>query len=339
MFIQATIAASMLSSLGLAAYAKAPDMTYPPAWGQQTERTVRTSAANANLVPQQKSRFHRHHPRLSGGTGAPPPSQILKLQSDILALRKELEAVRAEVGRPTPERVVLGPSFLQFGVWGTVKPAEKVAGALNLPSLASLAPTPEPLSLPVLTRLEAEAYDRVRLATLYLIKTATVGLTMSLQTPEVAIGRLHPDFRVKLAEAIRLAREKGLEHAGIFSAYRPPAFGVGGFSDKYNSLHSYGLAADIAGIGTVGSSASHIWKRVVDAVGLYLPYGPSNQTEYNHTQLIPNKVAAIRLRGTITANQPKDLHAMWLASGIKDHVMDDVHPISTADRLPENAYP
>ena len=39
----------------------------------------------------------------------------------------------------------------------------------------------------------------------------------------------------------------------MFSAYRPPAFGVGGFSDKFNSLHTYGLAVDMQGIGRPGS--------------------------------------------------------------------------------------
>jgi hypothetical protein len=47
--------------------------------------------------------------------------------------------------------------------------------------------------------------------------------------------------------------------AGVFSAYRPPAFGVGGFSDKFNSLHTYGLAVDMRGIGTPGSAEAELW--------------------------------------------------------------------------------
>ena len=68
---------------------------------------------------------------------------------------------------------------------------------------------------------------------------------MTLQGAELAIGRLHPEFVVRLANAIREARSAGLPFAGVFSAYRPPAFGVGGFSDKFNSLHTYGLAVDM----------------------------------------------------------------------------------------------
>ena len=79
----------------------------------------------------------------------------------------------------------------------------------------------------------------------YLIETASPGFTMTLQGAELAIGRLHPEFVVRLANAIREARSAGLPFAGVFSAYRPPAFGIGGFSDKFNSLHTYGLAVDM----------------------------------------------------------------------------------------------
>jgi hypothetical protein len=79
----------------------------------------------------------------------------------------------------------------------------------------------------------------------YLVETASPGYTMTLQGAELAIGRLHPEFAVRLENAIREARSAGLPSAGVFSAYRPPAFGVGGFSDKFNSLHTYGLAVDM----------------------------------------------------------------------------------------------
>jgi len=61
---------------------------------------------------------------------------------------------------------------------------------------------------------------------------------MTLQGAEVAIERLHLEFVVRLANAIREARSAGLSFAGVFSAYRPPAFGIGAFSDKFNSLHT-----------------------------------------------------------------------------------------------------
>ena len=75
---------------------------------------------------------------------------------------------------------------------------------------------------------------------------------MAKQGSELAIERLHPEFAIRLTKALREARDYGLL-AGIYSAYRPPAFGVGGFSDKFNSLHAYGLAVDLYGIGRPGS--------------------------------------------------------------------------------------
>ena len=143
---------------------------------------------------------------------------------------------------------------------------------------------------------------------------------MARQGAEVAIGRLHPDFIVKLASAVRLAREAGMTGAGVFSAYRPPAFGIGGFSNKFNSLHSYGLAVDMTGIGGAGSRSAKLWQTIVGKVGLYLPYGPSNRKEFNHTQLVPAKMASGTLRHTIAAGEPKDLRQMWLASGISAYV-------------------
>src|SRR5262249_37651509 len=77
--------------------------------------------------------------------------------------------------------------------------------------------------------------DEIAQARAYLVETASPGYTMTLQGPEIAIGRLHPEFAVRLEHAIREARSAGLPFASIFSAYRPPGFGVGGFSDKFNS--------------------------------------------------------------------------------------------------------
>ena len=67
----------------------------------------------------------------------------------------------------------------------------------------------------------------------YLIETASPGYTMARQGPDLAIGRLNPEFAVRLANAVREARQAGLPSAGVFSAYRPPAFGIGGFFDKF----------------------------------------------------------------------------------------------------------
>ena len=339
MIVSAFIAASMLSVSGLA-YAKAPITTYPPAWGQQSERQVRPRVTD-NMIPAKNERrsFHRHlvaKPRgpSGGGTVRLTPS-VTQLQADVLALRRELAAVREQIGRPPLEKPRLAPSFLELGLWGLARPPEKPAGTLFLPSLGLASPPSEPPPLPFLARLEVEAADRVREATLYLIKTATVGVTMARQSPEVALGRLHPDFRVKLAEAIKRAREAGLEHAGVFSAYRPPIFGIGGFSDKFNSLHSYGLAADVAGIGSPGSKPARTWQKIVNAVGLFLPYGAANRSEFNHTQLISSKIAAKQLRGTITAREPKDLPSMWAASGDTKYVKEEARALASAKLLPE----
>jgi hypothetical protein len=67
----------------------------------------------------------------------------------------------------------------------------------------------------------------------YLIETASPGYTMARQGPELAIGRLNPEFVIRLANAVREARQTGLASVGVFSAYRPPAFGIGGFFDKF----------------------------------------------------------------------------------------------------------
>jgi hypothetical protein len=135
----------------------------------------------------------------------------------------------------------------------------------------------------------------------YVIETATPGYTMTRQGADLATERLHPEFVVRLANAIREARNAGLPFAGVFSAYRPPAFGVGGFSDKFNSLHTYGLAVDMNGIGARN--------------GVVCPYGPRHQAEWNHCQPTRLKIvlAANPLRDTVTAEGPSDLEDMFEA--------------------------
>jgi hypothetical protein len=149
----------------------------------------------------------------------------------------------------------------------------------------------------------------------YVINTASPGYTMTLQGAELAIGRLHPEFVIRLANAIREARSAGLSFAGVFSAYRPPAFGIGAFSDKFNSLHSYGLAVDVHGIGRPGSPEAQLWHDVAARNGVICPYGPHDRAEWNHCQ--PSSVKVILpenpLRETITAAGPSDLGRMFEA--------------------------
>ena len=149
----------------------------------------------------------------------------------------------------------------------------------------------------------------------YLVETAHPGGTMLRQGPEVAIGRLNPEFATRLAAAIREARESGLTAAGVFSAYRPPAFGVGGFSDKFNSLHAYGLAVDMHGIGRPGSTQAKLWHTIAAKHGVVCPYGVNNRAEWNHCQ--PTRIKVIRadnpLRKTIKAEGPLTPFGMFEA--------------------------
>jgi hypothetical protein len=147
----------------------------------------------------------------------------------------------------------------------------------------------------------------------YLVETANPGYTMTRQGPEVAIERLHPEFAVRLANALREAREAGLPFAGIFSAYRPPAFGVGGFVDKFNSLHAYGLAVDVHGIGRPGSLEALLFHEIAAKHGVVCPYGPRNRVEWNHCQPTRLKIVLAEnpLRETITAQGPLSLETMF----------------------------
>lgn len=159
----------------------------------------------------------------------------------------------------------------------------------------------------------ASQVDEVAQARAYLIATATPGYTMTRQGPERAIGRLHPAFVNRLATAIAEARANGLPFAGIFSAYRPPAFGVGGFVDKFHSLHTYGLAVDVTGIGAPGTPSALLWHGIAARHGVICPYGPQNLMEWNHCQPTQVKIILVDnpLRETVTADGPIILEDMF----------------------------
>jgi chemotaxis protein histidine kinase CheA len=261
---------------------------------------------------------------------------LLKQVADTERLRTELADIKAQVRRSAPKVAIWG------GVPLTLPPALSAPpsgnpviemATLRIPDVRDdgtppLQPpvNPATASLPAVIREQLPATrppkSAVEEAKAYLVKTATPGGTMMRQGVSVAIDRLHPGFAVKLAEAVKRARDEGLTEAGVFSAYRPPAFGIGGFADKFDSLHSYGLATDITGIGGPGSASAHRWHQIVMDVGLYLPYGPDHRVEFNHTQFIPVKVAPRELRETITADGPIDLRQMWLASGVDVYVTE-----------------
>jgi hypothetical protein len=155
--------------------------------------------------------------------------------------------------------------------------------------------------------------DETARARAYLIETATPGYTMTRQGPERAIGWLHPEFVKRLAAAIAEARGAGLPFAGIFSAYRPPVFGVGGFADKFHSLHTYGLAVDVTGIGAPGTPSALLWHEIASRNGVICPYGPHNLLEWNHCQPTWVKIilADNPLRETVIAGGPISLEDMF----------------------------
>jgi hypothetical protein len=170
---------------------------------------------------------------------------------------------------------------------------------------------------------------------------------MTRQGPAVAIERLHPEFAMRLADAIRAARKAGLSDAGIFSAYRPPVFGVGGFANKFYSLHAYGLAVDMHGIGRPGSADARQWHEIAARHGIVCPYGYRNRAEWNHCQ--PTRLAAVKaenpLRDTIVASGPIDLQRMFetgarfiadIGSALTSVVADRSAPVGHATKSRRN---
>ena len=176
-------------------------------------------------------------------------------------------------------------------------------------------------------RCEASAKEDDRA---YLLETASPGDTMARQRPEIAIARLNPEFVARLAGAIREARVSGLPSAGVFSAYRPPGFGIGGFGDKFKSLHAYGLAVDMTGIGEPGSNDAKLWHEIAGRHGIFCPYGFVSRTEWNHCQATPIKsvIADNPLRKTITADGPVALEEMFK---VGTAVIDDPAAVDEAE--------
>jgi hypothetical protein len=168
-----------------------------------------------------------------------------------------------------------------------------------------------PVDLPC--AVHSQTLTEAATARAYLVETARPGYTMRRQGPELAIGRLHPVFVVRLANAVREAKQAGLAYAGIHSAYRPPAFGIGGFVDKFHSLHTYGLAVDMHGIGGPGTPEAQLWHDIAARHGIVCPYGPQNPAEWNHCQ--PTRVKIILaespLRETVKAEGPISLEDMF----------------------------
>jgi hypothetical protein len=177
--------------------------------------------------------------------------------------------------------------------------------------------------------------DPAERARAYLVATASAGGTMAMLGKVKSLACFHRNFAINLAAAIRDARDHGMADVGVLSGCRPPALGIGGFRDKFNSMHAYGLAADMSGIGTPGSKQAKRWHAIAARHGVACVYGPSNRAEWNHCQGTLLKVAPARLRKTTTAKGPKDLDAMWQAAASIVLAVD--RPIAT--RLPSAQVP
>jgi hypothetical protein len=98
-----------------------------------------------------------------------------------------------------------------------------------------------------------------------------------------------PVFAHNLAAAIQDANAHGM-HVGLESAYRTPGQTGSSFDRSGRSLHSYGLAADVNGIGSPGSDTARQWYQFATAHGLFNPYGYNNKAEFNHYQGINHEL-------------------------------------------------
>lgn len=232
---------------------------------------------------------HRHNARHHH------PSAITRLEGEIAALRRKVD--RIEAPQPSWQASVAIP----FQTVASLGEAAAQA-ALEIPDHLIIKPLSE------LADSIGLAADRA-----YLVATAHPGYTMERQGVVLSIERLHPQFVHRLAAAFRDARRHGI-YPRIFSAYRPPGYGVGGFRDKFYSAHSYGLAVDLVGIGRPGSKTTFAWRKIAAAHGLFGPYSASSRSEWNHFQITPVKMVTLADRGlrrTITARGPVSLQRMW----------------------------
>ncbi len=258
-----------------------------------------TSSADAR-----RYRHHnRHHAELRS-QDVNLRSQLGAMKNQIADLRKEISGLR-NVWAMAPQAAIAPKAGEPT--------AEIIAGdaGASLPSSFKLAALPPPDSSVSESRGTISELAEARA---YLISTAHPGGTMTRLGSDRAIDLLHPDFAVRLAAALREARDIGMSDAGVFSAYRPPGFGVGGFRDKYRSLHSYGLATDIYGIGGPGSAKARSWHRIAARHGVACVYGPNNRAEWNHCQGTKVRAANSSLRRTINSRGPIDPETMWAAA-------------------------
>src|SRR5580704_12746931 len=220
-----------------------------------TQETVKDFVGPSHVVFRTRlarAEIDRHHNRLRRARQASARSpeikviaglnqQLRDLRKQVVAvgqLREELRAFKEEISGSTAKLSIWGgvPLGLAPLIPVSNSPA-KLELLTTMPDLhySGLPQTPakiptDPIagSLPTAIKEElpapAASKSAVEEAKTYLIKTATPGYTMTRQGVSVAVGRLHPGFVVKLAEAVKEARDAGMYNAGLYSAYRPPAF-------------------------------------------------------------------------------------------------------------------
>lgn len=247
-------------------------------------------------------RCSAHHCRvISGNDYGHLVREVDRNIDDVIAWRMPRAPAKEQIPIPRPR-----PAPVVADVGGE--------GAVEVPPSSPPAPStlPELDGIPVVSDVKQVVEDFIGSARRYLIRTASPGYTMERQGDR-AVNLLQPKFAQNLAETLRAARKEGID-AGVFSAYRPPSYGIGGFKDKFNSLHAAGLAVDLEGIGRPGSRTAIRFHEIALQHHVYCIYGPYNRAEWNHCQGTRLAVNPPALRALITAKGPKDERKMWLVA-------------------------
>ena len=124
---------------------------------------------------------------------------------------------------------------------------------------------------------------------------------------------MNPEFAIRLATAIQQARAEGIP-ATLFSGYRDDYETGKTYDERGFSSHGYGLAADVGGIGPMGSRTALRWSQIAEANGIHNPYGQNSAAEYNHWQLPPQPLERTpELLASLRAARANGPNAMWAA--------------------------
>lgn len=133
---------------------------------------------------------------------------------------------------------------------------------------------------------------------------------------------LHPDFALRLANSIQQARALGMP-VTLESGYRTPTTTGSNYDAQGYSLHGFGAAADVSGIGNAGSPSAALWGKIAAQNGIYNPYGLSDAKEYNHWQLVPWKLE----------QRPDVQKALIASGGDLNKVWGAVAPVSATQAI------